>query len=322
MIKKLSFVLVAIMLLTGCSKIILKNRVVEKPPFKLEPGEYTIKAEKIDYPEDVFEKAKFWDNFYIFITKILVSEKNTTLLLSENFYRDYPIILNGELSESENIFQKVSSALETKEKDEIRKIAIKSVVENKKYTTQDYLNMQVEILIKILANSDEIFQKDKIYTELEKEDIINKIKQKRKMIARISGKAKISFVVNIDEPYKEIYLEKKSYYKKDIQFYKKASFSERIVNYQYPVWIRNIEEKDIEKLYSGEYTLKNKAIIVENKKRKGYSYSKGNFIFWIGGEEEKKTFLNYKIYIEEEDSTLNRVIEKNEKYNLNDVIGG
>lgn len=322
MIKKLILFFLALFLLSGCSKIVLKNRVIEKPPFKLEPGNYLITAAKIKYPEDVFEKAVFWDEFYIFTTKLLISEKKTTLLLDEDFYKDYPVILKGELSENENIFQKVSSSLETAEKDEIRKYTGKTAEENKKYTTQDYLNMQVEILIKILADKEEKFINDKIYTELEKEDIINKIKQKRKLISRIAGKAKINFIVNIEEPYKEIFQKKNSYYKKDIKFYKKASFSERVENYQYPVWIKNIEERDIEKIYTGEYTLKNKAVILENKKMKGYSYSKGSYIFWTGGEEEKSTFPNYKIYIKEEESSLNKEIEKNEKYNFSDVIGG
>jgi hypothetical protein len=322
MIKKLCLLFLLIVLLTGCSKIILKNRVIEKPPFKLEPGSYSIRVEKIKYHEDVFEKAKFWDEFYIFMTKILVSEKKANILISEEFYKDYPVILKGELSESENIFQKVSSSLEIQEKDEIKKLVSKDTKENKKHTTQDYLNMQVEILIKILSDNEENFQNNKIYTELEKENIINKIKQKRKLTSRIAEKAKVSFIVDVEEPYKEIFEKKKSYYKKDIKFYKKASFSERIGNYQYPVWIKNIEESDIEKIYTGEYILKNKTVIIENKKRKGYIYSKGNYIFFVGGSEEKSTFPTYKIYIEKEEGSFNNVIEKNEKYNFSDFIGG
>lgn len=322
MIKKVILFCLVLIIISGCSKIILKNRVIEKAPFKLEAGTYTIKAEKIDYPEGVFEKAKFWDDFYIFMTKVLVADKKLTLLLNEKFYKDYPVILNGELSESENLFQKVSSSLEAQEKEEIKKLAGKDISEKKKYTTQDYLNMQVEIVIKILEDKDEVFEKDKIYTELEKEDIINKIKQKRKLISRIAGKAKISFIVEVEEPYKEIFEKKKSYYRKDILFYKKTSFSERVENYTYPVWIKNIELSDLEKIYSGELKLKNKAVIIVNEKRKGYSYSSGNYIFWNGGNEEKATFEEYKIYLEKEESSLEKALEKNEKYNFSDVIGG
>ena len=322
MIKKIVLIAGVILLFSGCSKIVLKNRVVEKPPFKILPGTYTITADKIEYPEGIFEKAKFWDDYYIFMTKLLVNDKKATLLINENFYKDYTTILNGELSESEAVFQKVSSSLDETEKETLRKISGKDIKSNKKYTTQDYLNMQVEVVINILKEKDETFKDGKIYTELEKEDIINKIKQKRKLISKISGKAKLSLLVDIEEPYKDIFEKKKSYYRKEISFYKKNSFADRIENYKYPIFIRNIEKQDIEKLYLGEIKFKNKSVIIKNEIRKGYGYTGGNYLFWSGGSEEKAAFSQYKIYIEEEESTLDKVIEKEEKYNFSDVIGG
>lgn len=303
------------------SKIVLKKRAVDKPPFKVEAGSYQLEFDSIGYPDTIFERAEFWNEFLAFSTKMMLAEKKCFLLLSEECVDDLAIVKNGELTEKEKIFYAVASSLQESDKESIRNILNIEEKQNEKLTTQDYLNMQVKIMLKILGKESE-FESGKIYTELEKENIVNKIKSIRKMVESSLKKSKITIIVSIKDPYNEIRNEKEMFYKKDIRFYPKGSFSDRISKYEYPVYIQNINSEDAEKVFNREIKVKNKVVFVENTVYHGYKYEKGDFLFFRGGEKENYQYQEYKIDFNVKNKKLEIILTEEQKYGFSDIIGG
>jgi len=303
------------------SKIVLKKRAVDKPPFKLEPGSYQLEFDTVTYPDTIFERAEFWNEFLAFSTKMMLAEKKCFLLLSEECVGDLAVVKNGELTEKEKIFYVVASSLQDSEKESIRNILNIEEKENEKLTTQDYLNMQVKIMLKILGKESD-FESGKIYTELEKENIVNKIKSMRKMVDNSLKKSKIAIIVSIKDPYNEIKKEKEMFYKKDIRFYPKGSFSERVSKYEYPIYIQNINSEDAEKIFNMEIKVKNRVVFVENSIYHGYRYEKGDFLFFRGGEKESYQYQEYKIDFNVENKKLEIILTEEQKYGFSDIIGG
>ncbi len=303
------------------SKIVLKKRTAEKPPFKVEAGSYKLEFAKVGYPDTIFERAEFWNEFLAFSTKMMIAEKKCFLLLNEEAVSDLEVVKNGELTERERIFYIVASSLQESEKESIRNIL--NIEENKKeqLTTQDYLNMQVKIMLKILGKESE-FEEGKIYTELEKENIVNKIKTMRKMIISSLKKSKITIIVSIEDPYNDKKSGREMFYKRDISFYSKGSFSERVSTYEYPIYIQNVNSEDVEKIFNREMKLKNKIIFLENKNYHGYKYEKGEFLFLGSGEKESYQYQDYKIDFDVKDKKLELILTEEQKYGFSDIIGG
>ena len=321
MIRKFYLVLFCFLILCGCSKIVLKKRVVESAPFKGEKGTYEVILSRVNYPEGIFERAKFWNEFYAFSAKMLIAQKKSVLLIPEDIVRDLEIVKKGELTEKEGLFYRTASSLNDDEKENIRNILDVTEKNKEILTTQDYLNMQVKIMLKILGNESE-FLPEKIYTELEKENIVNKVREKRKMIKESLENSKVSIIVEISETYKDIYTKKQSIYKRDIQFYTKSSFSERISKYEYPVYLKNVNEEDLEKIFEGEMSLKNKVTFIDNLKYNGYKYKEGKYIFFIGGSKIYDQFEEYKIRFTVKELKFEDILSSEEKEGLNDIIGG
>ncbi len=315
----------------GCDKIVLKKTSAIQIPFKIEKGDYSLNIYRLNYPLKIEEKQQFWNENDVFLRKLVYKDGQVSLLLNEEFFEDIKRIEEGKLLKEEEILRKTASSLS---KEEILEIIEKSGFRIEKYhnTVQEYLNLQVSQLIEIINSSllkteDINFEKNKVYTELEKEELINILKDKRNEMIKVMKKAKVYLIVYIDVPYKEEKQnnEGKYYYTKEIKLDndKSAYYLEKVKQYQYPVYIENLSEEDVKKIYEREKELKNKCVILYNKKYVGYKVFNGDFVFFAGGEEKKEMFYEgYNITIQKENITFTELLKKEDKVILNDFIGG
>lgn len=327
MIQRIAIIFL-ILFLTACSsRVILKKETPVKIPFKIEKGEYVLNNYKLNYPLNLEEKQKFMEEFSDFLKKVILYNKTTNkekkyiFLFNEMFYEDLEILKTEGNFKEEEIVLKTASSLNNEEINILKKMQ-KKELEKDNMTAQDVLNMQVSILMKT-SKEEEKFEKNKVYTELDKEKIANEIKKNRKNLAELIEKVKFDFIIEIENPYEEKVKENiRYYYEKDIKVNVDSGVYEKLKDYTKTLYLKNLEEKDIDLLLSKNVTFKNKVIIIANKKYRGYTIFNGNYIFFEGGNEELEEYKGYKIDIKTEEVKLESIFQKEEINTLSEISGG
>lgn len=313
----------------GCQKVELKKNVVETVPLKFEKGTYDIVGYRLKYPEKLLEKENFWQEFDAIMKLQFKFEKKYVMILNEEFFRDFKLIKEGELLLGEEIINKVASSLSVDELDKLKVLTEKKIVLHSG-TVQEGLNLQIFFLRKVLddeaMNKNDPYDESKLYTELYKEELINQLKLKRQKMLKILEKIDMELVAEIKDVYKPIttnFEYKKYYFVKDIILQKEISFDSALSIYKEPVLISYLKEDDLSNIIKKEIGLKNRFVIINNKKYNGYKYLKtGDLLIFVGGEEELATFPGYRIKFKVEDKTLKELLESKESSLLKRIFGG
>ncbi len=323
---KLAVCLVILLIvISGCtsSKIVLKKYEEKKAPFKQEEGNYTLNLYHIKYPETMQEKEEFFKKLEIFLNKVFIQEKQYSILVSKEYIADYERLQKDGLLEEEKIFVKIASSLNSTEKKKLEEL-LDIEVKRHEGTIQKYLNLQIAYLKMILDEED--FDSEKVYTELYKENIINKIKKKRKNIIMINDKINIDYVVEIKDPYRKedkgIAKATEYYYNKEIEYGKLPIFDESIKTYKQPILLRGLKKHEISVLLDKEENLNNNCIILENNAYTGYRYQNSSYYFFVGGNEKIYEFEKYKIDIRVKEEEIENLLKFDEEYILTDFTGG
>ena len=184
----------------------IKWREEEKPRFnqvkvtidgkekmrKVIPGRYEIKLFEITYPTDLFGKNRFYNEFNAFLKNIKKGKKYS-LLLEERFYQEMQDIKVDQLSEEEKILELPASSLDEYYRQQI--IAMSNGVNLTEYvgTDQEYLNRQIYVLYELLNKTD--FNPSNVYSELDKEFLIEELKNNRKEVVENFEKSNVEFFI-------------------------------------------------------------------------------------------------------------------------------
>ena len=196
----------------------IKWREEEKPRFnqvkvtidgkekmrKVIPGRYEIKLFEITYPTDLFGKNRFYNEFNAFLKNIKKGKKYS-LLLEDRFYQEMQDIKVDQLSEEEKILELPASSLDEYYRQQI--IAMSNGVNLTEYvgTDQEYLNRQIFVLYELLNKLD--FNPSNVYSELDKEFLIEEIKNNKLDVDRIEStirKNTLKIVIEKNVPNDEI----------------------------------------------------------------------------------------------------------------------
>ena len=215
------FILGILLFNCGCEKIILKKTNTVSAPFKWPKGELKVQLYKISYPENIVDKEKFYNELDIFVTKLYLYKNKESIIFDEKFLKDYENIKKGDYIYGEELFYKVASSLNGDEKTVLRKITNKNI-EKYNNTVQEYLNLQIFFWLGILGELN-TFNEEQVYTELDKEEIINKVKLKRIDLVKKLTSLNLEIVSNLEDFYgaKNQKKDYKSFYmSKDIIFSK------------------------------------------------------------------------------------------------------
>ena len=322
-------ILLILLLVTGCEKLVLKKESAVTIPFKnLEEGKYDINIYKVIYPNSFYKKEQFWNKFDILLKKLLLDkyknekELKLTLAFSRDFFKDYNSINEKGYREEEAYLYKMASSLTAKERKQLIKNSSKRI-EFFRDTVQESLNLQIYTIKKILGE-EENFDLEGLYTELDKEVELTKLKKIRQSIKLNLKELEIKILVTIEKPYVNLENDsKESYYlEKEIDFEEHFNFSKELTLYKEGLILKNLNKGDIEKFYNGDLKLKNRVIILENDKYRGYSIFEKDYIFYINGEDKVYEFENYEIEINILNVTLEELQNIDDKYTLKDIIGG
>ena len=173
--------------------------------------------------------------------------------------------------------------------EEETKILIKNAdnrIEKFQGTTQEYLNLQVGYLLGFLGQK-QVFDENKIYSERQKSELVDEIRETRKENLKLLDEVKIQFVLQVDNPYdtssSDVYWDNR-----EIILKGNSSFSKNLNSYDMPIYIKGLKEKDVDGLIKEEYMINNKAVLIDNTIYEGYKNIDKSFIFLLGGNRKIK----------------------------------
>ncbi len=317
------FILLIILIITGCNrKILLKIEVAVTPPFnkeKIEEGDYILNLYQITYPKGLKEKQNFYSNINLFFKKFYLEEKKIIFLVDKNYYDDYYRLEKYSLLKEELILDKPASTLLDYEISLLKDIA---PLEMEKYqgTVQEYLNLQVAYLMYFLGYKEE-FDKDYLYTEREKNVYVNKLKDIRRENFELIKSLNIDMVLEVENPYSANKGKDSYFTERDIILSTTSKFDSELSSIEIPIYVRNIEVEDIDRIIKGQDFIDNNVIIIENTRFKGYLHKK-SFMFFIGGQEEFREYADYGITLHVKKLSLEKMLATEEEFVISDFVGG
>ena len=287
---------------------------------KVIPGRYEIKLFEITYPTDLFGKNRFYNEFNTFL-KNVKKDKKYSLLLENRFYQEMQDIKIDQLSEEEKILELPASSLNEYYRQQI--VAMSGGANLTEYigTDQEYLNRQIFVLYELLNKLN--FNPKNVYSELDKEFLIEELKNHRKEVVENFEKSNVEFFLK--ESYENSGLNKfedDSVYKfdKDIVISDKLEDQAVLPELQRNIYLTGFPNDIIEKLAKNQLKLKRTLLLLENSEFHGYTYNENNIVVFIGGEKSKYYYNDYKINVVKKPIAVLDLLKTNSNYYVSDFF--
>lgn len=287
---------------------------------KVIPGRYEIKLFEITYPTDLFGKNRFYNEFNTFLKNIKKGKKYS-LLLENRFYQEMQDIKIDQLSEEEKILELPASSLDEYYRQQM--VAMSSGANLTEYigTDQEYLNRQIYVLYELLNKTD--FNPTNVYSELDKEFLIEELRNHRKEVVENFEKSNVEFFIK--ETYENSGLNKfkdDSIYKfdKDIVLSDKLEDQAVLPELQRNVYLTGFPNDIIEELAKNKLKLKRSPLLLENDEYTGYTYNENNTVVFIGGKNPKYYYKDYKINVVKKPIAVLDLLKTNSNYYVSDFF--
>ena len=321
--KKIILIMLTIILLSACNReIVLRKNQILATPFNeksFPKGSYEVVLYKLNYPKTLKEKQVFLNEFNTLLKKYYLGEKKINLIIDSDFNSDLKSLKKDSLLEDERIYDKQASLLSEEE----TKILIKNAdnrIEKFQGTTQEYLNLQVGYLLGFLGQK-QVFDENKIYSERQKSELVDEIRETRKENLKLLDEVKIQFVLQVDNPYdtssSDVYWDNR-----EIILKGNSSFSKNLNSYDMPIYIKGLKEKDVDGLIKEEYMINNKAVLIDNTIYEGYKNIDKSFIFLLGGNRKIKSYEAYDFNFKIVEIELKDMLNLQTSLTISDILGG
>ena len=321
--KKIILIMLTIVLLSACNReIVLRKNQILAAPFNeksFPKGSYEVVLYKLNYPKTLKEKQVFLNEFNTLLKKYYLGEKKINLIINSDFNSDLKSLKKDSLLEDERIYDKQASLLSEEE----TKILIKNAdnrIEKFQGTTQEYLNLQVGYLLGFLGQK-QVFDENKIYSERQKSELVDEIRETRKENLKLLDEVKIQFVLQVDNPYdtssSDVYWDNR-----EIILKGNSSFSKNLNSYDMPIYIKGLKEKDVDGLIKEEYMINNKAVLIDNTIYEGYKNIDKSFIFLLGGNRKIKSYEAYDFNFKIVEIELKDMLNLQTSLTISDILGG
>lgn len=281
----------------GCSHIILRKDLYEKTSFKnekIKPGRNTIKIYSLEYPVAYRDRLDYMDDFEEVSKKLLLENKSMNLLVSREMYETIQRIKNQEFLPEEEVYLKTASDL-----DDVQKEIIDSYV-NLSVTDlggdiQKYLNKQVYFWLALNYRESE-FNGDTLYTELDKQRLIEEVREERKDFSQILSKVKVNFILKEYDLYSE--KDKRHGVSKEIDLFNPTEMPREILNEKNALYIKGMKDEDLDKIIKNMVNFASPLMILESEEFTGYSVKEGKYIFFHGGNNVMGYYHGYDFRID------------------------
>ena len=321
--KKVIYVLIVLVLFTACTRdIVLRKNEVLKASYNektLPKGVHEVPLYRIIYPFNLEEKQEFFKEFNVLLKKYYLKDKKINFLINESFYADLKSLETISLLEEEKIYDKAASTLSDTE----MKFLLESYgdrIDKYEGSTQEYLNIQINYLLNYLGKV-ENFDKNKLYSEREKSELVDELKETRRENVQLLKDIDLQFVLELNNPYaqktEELYWDNREFTLKN-----SSNFDKKLNNYTIPIYIKGIKDDDVKALVKEEYKINNKIVFIENNLYEGYKNLGSSYIFLIGGSSKIKSYEDYEFNVVVTDIELKNMINLRDNIVLTEILGG
>lgn len=321
--KKVIYVLIVLVLFTACTRdIVLRKNEVLKASYNekiLPKGVHEVPLYRIIYPFNLEEKQEFFKEFNVLLKKYYLKDKKINFLINESFYADLKSLETISLLEEEKIYDKAASTLSDTE----MKFLLESYgdrIDKYEGSTQEYLNIQINYLLNYLGKV-ENFDKNKLYSEREKSELVDELKETRRENVQLLKDIDLQFVLELNNPYaqktEELYWDNREFTLKN-----SSNFDKKLNNYTIPIYIKGIKDDDVKALVKEEYKINNKIVFIENNLYEGYKNLGSSYIFLIGGSSKIKSYEDYEFNVVVTDIELKNMINLKDNIVLTEILGG
>ena len=321
--KKVIYVLIVLVLFTACTRdIVLRKNEVLKASYNektLPKGVHEVPLYRIIYPFNLVEKQEFFKEFNVLLKKYYLKDKKINFLINESFYADLKSLETISLLEEEKIYDKAASTLSDTE----MKFLLESYgdrIDKYEGSTQEYLNIQINYLLNYLGKV-ENFDKNKLYSEREKSELVDELKETRRENVQLLKDIDLQFVLELNNPYaqktEELYWDNREFTLKN-----SSNFDKKLNNYTIPIYIKGIKDDDVKALVKEEYKINNKIVFIENNLYEGYKNLGSSYIFLIGGSSKIKSYEDYEFNVVVTDIELKNMINLKDNIVLTEILGG
>ena len=292
----------------------------EEKSRKVIPGRYEIKLFEVSYPTDIFGKNNFYNEFNRVLGKI-DKNKKYSLLLEKRFYDDMQKIKTDEMSEEEKVLELPASSLDGYNIQELTQLSKGMNTSQYAGTDQEFLNRQVYVLYRLLDRKG--FNPDNVYSELDKEFLVDELKEKKKDIVKNFETSKIEYFVK--ESYDNIDFKKfqdDSVYKfdRDIIISEKIEDQALLPEIKNNLYLVNFPSDIIKDLEKNKLKLKREILLLENNQFHGYTYNENNTVVFIGGKKAKYYYNDYKINVVLKKINILELLKTNSNYYVSDFF--
>ena len=302
---------------------------------KVIPGRYEIKLFEITYPSDLFGKNRFFNEFNTFLKGIepiktksgepkvvnIRATRKYSLLLESRFYEEMQQIKEDLLSDEEKILELPASSLEDYYRQQLTSMSGRMGATEYAGTDQEFLNRQIYVLYQLLDKPK--FNPNNVYSELDKEFLIEELKKNRKEVVENFEKSKVEYFI------KESYensgigkLQDDSIYKfdKDVVISDKLEDQAILPEMEKNVYLTGFPENIIEELAKNKLKLKRTPLLLENSDYHGYMFNEDNTVVFIGGKEPKYYYKDYKINVVKKPIEVLDLLKTDSNYYVSDFF--
>lgn len=319
--KKILLIVVIMASLMGCNSFIPRQDLYEKVEFKDENivfGKNNIDLYDVEFPEDYYERIEFFKGFELAGKKMLLENKSLNLLIPQELYRSLERFKRGEFLNEEELYIKTASDLDAFQRGEIDR-NIDVAVTERGGKIQSYLNKQIYFWLTV-TNKEETFDGSKIYTELDKQRLMEEVRNERKEFFQVLNAMRLSLVVKVEDPYADHSKGDRYWASKEIDLFNPTGISRELQSIKEPLYLENLDEKDIRELLAVRSDFDTPILILESSRLKGYTIREGKYVFYHGGDTLRGYYKGYDMRIRIEETNLENLVTIEEGILLKDIL--
>ena len=288
---------------------------------KVLPGEYTLYLFEPNYPNDLYGKVNFLKSFSEFLDYTKKNNKKYSVLLTKEMYSDFLEIEAGNTLKSEAVLKEPASSLTYDQTELLKNISREIKVREYMDTDQEKLNRQIFVLYKLLEKKG--FVESNVYTELDKENLIEKLNEGRKKLVDRYKVTPVEYFYK--EDYKDIDLKDFSdevtyKFEKDIALSTKIEDQALFPDIPLTLYIANFDSRVTEELAQKQIKLKRRILLLDNTLYHGYTYNEENTVIFMNGRQPLYYFPDYKIDVKLIKTDVKNLRDYDIKYNINDFF--
>ncbi len=296
-------ILIAVFLMAaGCNHVVLRQDLYERVAFeseKIKPGKNIIQLYSLEFPENYFDRLEYMKDFELVAKQLLLDDKSLNLLVSRGMYDTVESLKKEEVLPEEKIYLKTASDLDNVEMSEIDK-GIDVYVTDRGGSIQGYLNKQVYFWM-ILTGKESEFIGENLYTELDKQRLVEEVRKSRKEFSRVLKNIKMHMVIREEAAYSHKDIE--SVPSETVNIFNPTDISKWVLDEKEALYLKGIKNSDFDKISEKKVKFNSPFLILDSKKFTGYTVLDGNYIFFYGGTSVRGYYHRYDLEVKISEST-------------------